>query len=68
MACCPDGCLGPIIDTQFIENMNHVAFYRMWANVKGLGDFHIRGPFGHKAKHIKLPPGERRWKAIVSCF
>ena len=28
----PDGCLGPVVYAEFVENMDHVAFYRVGAD------------------------------------
>ena len=64
----PDSCLGSIVHTQFVENVNDMAFDRMWTDGEDVGYFDIGGAFSDKAKHLNLPISKIRlnFSLIVS--
>ena len=50
----PHRRLGAIIDSQFVEDMNYMAFDGVRTDEKALGDFNIGGAFSYQAKHLNL--------------
>ena len=52
-----NGGLCSIIYPEFVEDVDHVAFDRMWTDFKLMRDFHICSPLDHESKYCQFPLG-----------
>ena len=55
VAGCKNSCLGPVIDTKFVEYVNDMAFYGVRTYAELLGDLVVGEPFGHETEHFYFP-------------
>ena len=51
---CPDRCLGSIVHTQLVKDMDDVTFYGVRTDGQGFRDFSIGGAFRHQPEYFYL--------------
>ena len=61
----PNRGLGAVINSQFIEDIDYMAFDGMRTDLQGLGDLHISGPLGYQAQNLQFPLGQNCRQEII---
>lgn len=61
----PDRGLGAVINPQFIEDIDYMAFDRMRTDLQAFGDLHISGPLGYQAQNLQFPLGQNCRQGII---
>jgi hypothetical protein len=54
----PDRGLGAVINSQFIEDIDYMAFDGMRTDLQRFGDLPISGPLGYQAQNLQFPLGQ----------
>jgi len=61
----PDCRLGPVVHTQLVEDVNHVAFYGVMADDEYLRNLKVGKALCQKTKHLKFSAGKAHPDTII---